>query len=175
MPRTEVGYTLLDIAKVDGVATCVNHNDTINYQILWNNAANPLPVTGVTIVDNLPSEVTFVSSATGGVYDPVTHTVTWNYANVPANYPGTVEALEVTVNPGVTPGSLITNYATIDSNETGPKTVTEQTLICAEEEEIIVGGEVYPVDKLGLLAHWLALSALLIPAIIVMRRRRARS
>ena len=38
-----------------------------------------------------------------------------------------------------------------------------------------VGGEVYPVNKLAILAPWLALFALLIPAIIVMRRRRARS
>jgi len=38
-----------------------------------------------------------------------------------------------------------------------------------------VGGEVYAVNKLAILAPWIALFALLIPAIIVMRRRRARS
>jgi len=38
-----------------------------------------------------------------------------------------------------------------------------------------VGGEVYAVNKLAILAPWVALFALLIPAIIVMRRRRARS
>ena len=38
-----------------------------------------------------------------------------------------------------------------------------------------VGGEVYPVNKLAILAPWIALFALLIPAIIEMRRRRARS
>jgi uncharacterized repeat protein (TIGR01451 family) len=173
VPRAEVGYTLLDVTKDDGVATCVDPGDTITYNVCYDNTANTLPVTGVTLVDDLPPEVTFVSASGGGAYNGGTHQVTWNIGALAAGDPGGCETVTVTVNMGVAPGSLITNYATIDSNETGPKTTFEQTLIC--EEVQVVGGEIYPVDKLGLLAPWLALSVLLIPAIILMRRRRARS
>jgi uncharacterized repeat protein (TIGR01451 family) len=175
VPRSEVGFSLLDVSKDDGVRTCVDPGDTINYNVCYDNTANNAPVTGVTLVDDLPPEVTFVSATSGGIYNGGTHQVTWNIGGLAAGDPGGCETVTVTVNMGVAPGSLITNYATIDSNETGPKTVTEQTLICTEEEELVVGGEVYPVDKLGLLTPWLALSVLLIPAIILMRRRRARS
>jgi uncharacterized repeat protein (TIGR01451 family) len=174
VPRAEVGYTLLDVTKDDGVATCVDPGDTITYNVCYDNTANTLPVTGVTLVDDLPPEVTFVSATGGGIYNGGTHQVTWNIGALAAGDPGGCETVTVTVNMGVAPGSLITNYATINSNETGPKTATEQTLICLEPEPI-VGGEIYPVDKLGLLAPWLALSVLLIPAIILMRRRIARS
>jgi len=176
IPRTEVGYALLNVTKDDGVATCVNPGDTINYNVCYDNAANNLPVSSVTIVDDLPPEVTFVSATGGGTYNGGTHQVAWNIGSLAAGDPGGCVTLTVTVNMGVTPGSLITNYATIDSNETDPKTVTEQTLICEEYiPPVVVGGTIYPVDKLGLLAPWIALFAILIPAIIVMRRRRARS
>jgi uncharacterized repeat protein (TIGR01451 family) len=174
VPRSEIGYSLLNVTKDDGVRTCVNPGGTINYNICYDNAANNAPVTGVTLVDDLPPEVTFVSATGGGTYNGGTHQVTWNIGGLAAGDPGGCETVTVTVNMGVAPGSLITNYATINSNETGPKTATEQTLICLEPEPI-VGGEIYPVDKLGLLAPWLALSVLLIPAIILMRRRIARS
>lgn len=52
---------------------------------------------------------------------------------------------------------------------------SQATKVWEAPTPVEVGGEVYPVDKLSLLAPWIALSALLIPAIIVMRRRRARS
>jgi len=175
VPRSEVGYALLNITKDDGVATCVNPGDFVSYNICYDNAANNLPVHNVSIVDDLPPEVTFNSATGSAVYYAGPRQVVWDIGNLTAGDPGGCETLTVRVNMLVTPGSLITNYATIESDETGPKTVTEQTLICREEEELIVGGEVYPVDKLGLLAPWLALSALLIPAIILMRRRRARS
>jgi uncharacterized repeat protein (TIGR01451 family) len=176
VPRSEVGYAKLNVAKDDGVATCVDPGDNITYNICYDNLANTLNVTGVSIVDDLPSEVTFVSATGGGAYNAGTHEVTWDIGNLTAGAPVICETLTVTVNMGVAPGSLITNYATIDSDETERKTVTEQTLICSEEEPgPVVGGEVYLVDKMGLLAPWIALSALLIPAIIVMRRRRARS
>ena len=176
VPRSEVGYTTLNVTKDDGVANCVDPGDTINYNVCYDNLANTLPVTGVTIVDDLPPEVAFVSATGGGTYDGPAHQVTWNIRDLAAFDPGSCETLTVTVNMGVTPGSLITNYATINSNETLPKTFTLQTLICPENGPgPVVGGEVYLVNKLGLLAPWIALFALLIPAIIVMRRRRARS
>ena len=44
------------------------------------------------------------------------------------------------------------------------------------ERPVEVGGEVYPVNKLAVLAPWIALVAVIIPvATIVIRRRRARS
>ena len=38
---------------------------------------------GVKIVENVPKDFIFVSATDGGVYDPATHTVTWDIGNVP--------------------------------------------------------------------------------------------
>ena len=69
------------------------------------------------------------------------------------------------------PGTDIIKATAIQSGLSSQATkVRERTKPPAE-----VGGEVYPVNKLALLTPWIALSAILIPAIILMRRRRARS
>lgn len=45
---------------------------------------------GVSVVDPLPVEATFVSASHGGIYDPGTHTVTWNLGTLTT--PGTLTA-----------------------------------------------------------------------------------
>jgi hypothetical protein len=83
-------------------------------------------VTDLTVVDILPEEVSFVSAEgdeVSGKYDPDTHTYTWLY---PSLAPESVIEMRliVQVKPDVALGTTITNYATINSNETPPTTAS---------------------------------------------------
>lgn len=126
-------YNPLGLIKDDGLdGACVSPEGSITYNICYSSTANTLDVTNVVITDNLPPETIFVSATGGGTYDAGTHTVTWNL--------GTLGASQqcVQLNVSVTPDSkgTITNSATIDSDQTTPKTVIVQTTICGEEQEI---------------------------------------
>jgi len=128
----------LKIAKVDDVAdgACVGVGGTITYTISYENAGNA-DLTGVTIVDDLPSEVDYIPATGGGTYDSLNHKVTWNIGNVAKDATGSV-TVTVTVNSSATPGSTVINYATIDSNETNPTTVQEDTDICTNQPPVAV-------------------------------------
>ena len=39
-------------------------------------------VQNIKVVDPLPAKAVFVTASDGGVYDPATHTVTWNVGDV---------------------------------------------------------------------------------------------
>jgi len=130
IPQEEVAYNPLNLSKDDGVATCVNPGDNITYTICYDNTANTYEVHNVTLVDTLPAEESFVSASDGGIYYAVNHTVIWNIGTLPARAPQRCVTLNVTVKPGTSPGTTITNYCTIDSDETNATTVTEQTDVC---------------------------------------------
>jgi len=116
----------LTIDKTDDVADCVCDGDVITYTIDYENIGNT-DLTVVTIGDNLPLEVDYVSG--GDTYDSMAHSVTWDIGSVAVGASGSV-SLDVQVNSLVVPGSTIINYTTIDSNETAPTTVQENTDIC---------------------------------------------
>ena len=71
------------------------------------------------------------------------------------------------------PGTDISKATAVD--QAGALLVSSQVTKVWEVSIVEVGGEVYPVNKLALLTPWIALFTLLIPVIIVMRQRRARS
>ncbi|MEM3618674.1 MAG: hypothetical protein QXK47_06365 [Candidatus Bathyarchaeia archaeon] len=130
IPRTEVAYNPLCLSKDDGLGDGgVNPGESITYTITYDNTKNAYDVHNVILIDNLPLETTFVSASGGGIYDPTTHTVTWNIGILAAGSGPYTETLTVTVKSDVIPGSTIINYATIDSSETPPTTVTESTFI----------------------------------------------
>jgi len=109
----------------------VDINEPITYTICFDNNDNDFSVTDVTVIDVLPDEVTFVAAGEGkahGAYDAVTHTYTWSY---PFLLPGSSVCLGVVVrvNPDVTPGTVITNSAIIDSNETSPTTASADAVM----------------------------------------------
>jgi uncharacterized repeat protein (TIGR01451 family) len=132
IPQEEVAYNPLNLAKTDGLAPgdCVNAGDNITYTISYDNTQNQNPVNNVTIVDTLPPETNYVSDSGGGIYNAGTHTVTWNIGTLPGGDPGGSIQLVVQVDPSTTLGITITDYCTIDSDETPKTTVTEQTDIC---------------------------------------------
>lgn len=104
----------------EGQVAQVNSNDIITYIIEFNNKDNDFAVTNVSVVDELPKEVTFISAVDGkgtGKYDAKSQTYTWTFDSLA---PGEVVHLElvVSVNPDLPLGITIRNTATIDSNET---------------------------------------------------------
>ena len=80
----------------------------------------------VTVVDTLPSEVSFVSDDSNGTYDAASHTVTWT-VEVPAEGQTAIR-LTVKVNDTCTVGDTITNTVTIqgsdEPDDTHDETVT---------------------------------------------------
>ncbi|MFC1787096.1 hypothetical protein ACFLY8_03585, partial [Halobacteriota archaeon] len=132
VPGKDISYNPLNLSKDDGLGgACVNLGDNITYTISYTNA-NTYNVTGVTITDTLPPEVTFVSCTGGGSHSG--NTVTWNIGTITAGASGSV-TLTVQVNLGTPPGTNIINYATINGAEpgTGPTTVSETTVTCLNQ------------------------------------------
>jgi len=111
---------------IEGQPTQVESGDTIIYAIDFDNKDNDFPVTNVTVVDSLPKEVTFIRADDdngSGKYNAKEHTYTWSYDSLP---PGSVKhlELEVTVNPDLALGTVITNTVTINSDETSESSVS---------------------------------------------------
>ncbi|KQC03719.1 MAG: hypothetical protein APR53_04595 [Methanoculleus sp. SDB] len=123
IPGKDISYNPLNLVKADSPDP-VLPGGTINYGISWENT-NPTAVDNVVIVDTLPAEVDWVS---GGVYDGVTHTVTWTIGTLTSGETGSA-ALVVTVKPATPVGTVITNFITIDSDQTAPTTKTCETLV----------------------------------------------
>ncbi|KPK44156.1 MAG: hypothetical protein AMJ65_03805 [Phycisphaerae bacterium SG8_4] len=133
IPGKDIGFNPLNLTKelVRGAADAaagempsVGAGKTITYGIGFSNLSNQFTVTDVTVVDALSRSVTFVSADDDGVrghYDSKTHAYIWTYADLP---PGTSTLLELTVrvNSDVDSGTVISNSATINSNETAPTT-----------------------------------------------------
>jgi hypothetical protein len=104
------------LAKVDNIpnGNCVGPGDDVNYSIYY--AANGYGDTNVKIIDFLPDEVDYnpsdpCASDPCGVYDPVSHTVTWDI-NFPPDACGCIE-LVVQVNMMASSGGIIANHCEI--------------------------------------------------------------
>lgn len=84
-------------------------------------------ITGVELVDYLPSRVTYLSSTPLGVYNASTHTIKWSNLTIP---PGgeLVFSVEVLIHTGLINGSLIINEA-VATWPTGSSTGLSTTMI----------------------------------------------
>ncbi len=98
---------------------------TIIYDITYGCTGGNL--TNAVLIDNLPPETTYVSCTGGGIYNAITHTVTWNIGTIPDNPTPQSVAITVTVNTGTT--GIITNFATLTCREYAPVTRTWDTVI----------------------------------------------
>ena len=113
------------VGTVDEIEN-IDPNDTITYKISIDSNHLIKNVTGLSIMDILPEEVSFVYAENNGVpgkYDPETHTYTWL---LPSMAPQSAIEMEITVqvNPDVAQGTAITNFVFINSNEMPPATST---------------------------------------------------
>lgn len=122
----------LNLSKDDGLEDddCIVAGTTISYDICFDNTLNTFDVHGVTVIDDLPAELIFVSASDGGVYDPVSHTVTWDIGMLEAGATQRCLQLTVLVHASTPPESVITNCSTIDSEETNPSTACIETEVC---------------------------------------------
>ncbi|MEA1984189.1 MAG: PEF-CTERM sorting domain-containing protein [Euryarchaeota archaeon] len=135
VPGKDVSFNPLNLAKTDGV-TQVYQGGTLTYTISYDNAQNNNPVTGVTIVDTLPAKVTYVSS-TGGTYDAVNHTVTWNIGTLAAGAPPATVSITVNVWGHIVIGTFLDNAVTIDSDDTAQTTQhDDDTEVVRPDQEI---------------------------------------
>jgi uncharacterized repeat protein (TIGR01451 family) len=137
-----VSYSPLNLSKdivavvVNGTPVekieCVSPGDVIKYRICFDNNDNDYAVTGVSIVDILPKEMSFVTADGNGVYghyDVNAHTYTWLY---PVLLPEASACLQlvVQVNEDAAPDTMLTNSATISSDQTPPTTVHADVVTC---------------------------------------------
>ena len=140
IPGKDIGYNPLNLRKTvlrgatesttPGGLPAVGAGDTMTYGIAFENK-NSFTVTGASIVDTLPREVTFITAIDDGVnghYDAKTHTYRWSYPSLP---PGSSTVLELTVqvDENVQVGTVITNTVTINSNETPPTTTSVDVIV----------------------------------------------
>lgn len=133
VPGKDIGYNPLNLRKTlvrggsgsanSGAIPSVAANTTITYGIHYDNF-NDFIATDVVVTDQLPEEVIFISADDDGVngqYDPTTHTYEWIYPSLPMGTAMTLE-LTVEVDKGVEAGTIVTNTATINTNQTAPTT-----------------------------------------------------
>ncbi len=133
IPIKEVGYnplnlkkTVVDVVNGDDMtpSDAIKAGDIVTYRISFDNVKNENTVTNVKVVDQLPSEVSFVSAFDDtffGMYNSDNHTYTWSY---PSFVKGSSTYLEikVKVNDYILPRTTITNVVTISSDSTPPVT-----------------------------------------------------
>ncbi|MFH1366501.1 MAG: DUF4215 domain-containing protein [Patescibacteria group bacterium] len=127
----------------------VKAGDNITYTLAYTVAG--MNLTGLTLVDTLPSNTTFVSASDSGVYDSATNKVTWNLGNKAIGSYSV--ALTVKVAGVIANGTILTNTAVLDSNETEPYSDTETTTINSGAVLTIVKSleksPVYPGDSVN--------------------------
>ena len=116
--------------KIDDLLDGIDPDDLISYTITFDNNDNDFSVTDVSVVDYLPDEVTFLKTEEGkvpGTYDALEHTITWLYPILRSGEAVSL-GLVVHVNPDTIPGTIITNSAMIQSNETPPSLASVDTI-----------------------------------------------
>lgn len=131
-----VSYNPLNLSKDDGLEEdeCVYTGADLTYTLCYDNTENPYDVSNVTITDDLPEDTTFVSATGGGTYNSTDHSVTWDIGTLSAGAGQQCVQLVVTVD--APPESVITNYCTIESTETGTTTEVLETEVCANQPPV---------------------------------------
>ena len=137
-PHTQALGLIKEIVRDPGdEADCFNAGDTITYKVCFANNDDDFPVTGVSVVDSLPDELSFVTAegdSIFGQYDPNAHTYTWLYQSLA---PGSGACLELVgrVNQDTQPNTIVTNTVTMYTNETLPRTASIDCVTCDEPLE----------------------------------------
>ena len=138
----------LHLTKDDGLVEedgCVVADDQITYEICFDNICYipyvvadlpPCWLPPATLVDTLPDEVAFVSASDGGVYDPNSHTVTWDFEPTDTDADRTCVQLVVQVSPDVVAAATLTNVVRLDlADAQGTWEVSIDTDVCPPPPE----------------------------------------
>ena len=113
---TDIGFIM---SKTDN-RTTATAGETLTYTINVENTS-PLNATGVTVLDTLPANATFVSADNGGTH--INGVVTWSGLSVNANST-TILTVTATVNAGTPDNTVLTNTASIPNKATAVDTTT---------------------------------------------------
>ncbi|HPC93427.1 MAG TPA: isopeptide-forming domain-containing fimbrial protein [Sedimentisphaerales bacterium] len=120
-----VAKRISDGATMDDSKTqYVGIGTEITYEICFDSNGSSHRIQGLSLVDVLPPEVTFVSADGDGIYgsyDRDKHTYTWSYPSLLPDSSACVEIV-VGVREETKPGTVIENSVTIDSDEAEPQT-----------------------------------------------------
>lgn len=103
------GNLTVELAKISGSDT-VAPGGMIEYRIVVSNAGND-PIPAGQLIDRLPQQIGFAST-TGGTYDAVSRTVTWQLGELSAQS-GMVIGLQTRVDASVPSGTSIENSVTL--------------------------------------------------------------
>jgi len=125
-------------------ASAARPGDPLFYALTVENRGTREP-RGVVVQDHLPAELAFVAAGGGGVYDPASHTVTWQ---LPVVRLGETVYLDVeTATPSSSAGGDLVNTATVtDDGRFGPdgtpgdNTATVTTPLAAEGTPVVDAG-----------------------------------
>lgn len=124
LPPVPVGPTI-GLTKSDTPADSVNAGGNVTYTLTW--LVSDATVTNLVLMDPLPTGTTLVSASDGAVYNAVTNTVTW-ILGTKAPGTGNVTVTLKTPSP-IANGTVLTNTASIDSDQTGPVSATQTTTL----------------------------------------------
>lgn len=138
----------LNLSKNDGLGVdkCVDTKGQLTYSICYDNTGNASIVNNVIITDTLPAQTKFISVDSDGTYDADSHEVTWSIDSLDAGAEETCVQLVVKIT--ASPGSLIVNTVSIESDETDPTTAEKQTAVCPIKVDVDIkpGGCPTPVN-----------------------------
>lgn len=128
--NTVTSTPVLDIAKVES-ADPVKAGSTFNYTIIYTNTGN-MNATGVFISDIYEGDFAAISASPPGVVSilgPQLAQIIWGIGLVPANGIPQTQVVTVTLPGSVADNSVVTNTATIDSNQNVSDSTTITTTL----------------------------------------------
>ena len=112
----------LGFSKVAGVSLIAS-GENLTYDLCYDNTENEFTANNVIITDTLPTGTSFVSATGGG--SETSGVVSWDIGTLAD---GAVQAcVQLVVNVSASQESIITNTATINSDETAPTSATATT------------------------------------------------
>jgi uncharacterized repeat protein (TIGR01451 family) len=129
-------YVPLRLTKTDNLTTPVAPGDTVRYEIRCYND-NDVEVTGGTIMDQMPADVSFVWATSPYTLDVPDHTVMWSLDPMPAHSSLLVH-LWVRVNDGTPTGDLINTASVTSTQMPTPVVAAETTQVVSSEIRVYV-------------------------------------
>jgi len=144
IPATDLGYNPLKFRKEIVTSTglgatedvYVSAGDMLSYRLCFDNAHT---IDDVDIIDTLPEYLIFIDAEGDGDfghYDAGTHTYTWSFSQIYAGS-STCLPLLVQVNPQTPPGTLLRNFATIDTQALPPTTVSADAQVTGDVSQAL--------------------------------------
>ena len=130
------------IGSVEGHVTQVESNDIITYAIDFDNKNYDDSITEITVVDTLSTNVTFIiardqngQEIVDAEFNKKEHTWTWSMKSLEPNEEVHIE-LEVSVNPDLPLGSIITNVVSVECKEEPPYSTSVDAVVAYKSPNI---------------------------------------